>query len=345
MRIFAGHDGGSGCGYYRILTPLQELAKHGHQVEIVSAQPWRAKGDGTGEVRQPEFTAARMEGHDVIVGQRLDNFAGLGVWRRARKPGTRLVYEVDDDIFSIEQVNFGAWQHFGKAINREAVASYAQLADLVTVTTEPLAQTMRQFNPNVAVINNHVPGWVLDLPAPAGDRPAVGWHGGVSHGMDIQIVGAPLRRFLQRNPGWDAVLIGADYRPTVKHERCGFIPWTHITDDAEGFYRSLDFDIGLAPLRWSKFTAQKSHIKALEYAARGIPVIATDAEPYRDLVLHGVTGFLVKRDHEWLKYLEELAGDAGLRAEMGAKAKEAARGWVIEQGWRKWADAYEGLFT
>lgn len=345
MRILAGHDGGSGCGYYRVILPLGELGKHGHHAEAVSAQPWRAHGDGEGVTRAPEFTRDRiMAGHDVIVGQRLDNFAGLPVWRRARQPGTRLVYEVDDDIWSIEQVNFGAWQHFGKPLNQEAVASYAQMADLVTVTTEPLAETMRKFNRNVAVINNHIPGWVLGLPPPAGDRPAVGWHGGVSHGMDIQLVGRPLREFLNRHPDWDAVLIGADYRPTVKHERCGFIPWTHVTDDAEGFYRSLDFDIGLAPLRWSRFTAQKSHIKALEYAARGIPVIATDAEPYRDFVLHGVTGFLVKRDHEWLRYLEELAGDAELRASMGAKAKELARAWTIETGWRKWAAAYEGLF-
>lgn len=344
MKVFAGHDGGSGCAWYRILVPLQEMAKHGHDVEIVSAQKWRATGDGIGVVREPEFTAARMmAGHDIVIGQRLDNYAGLGVWRRARTPRTRLVYEVDDDIFSIEQVNFGAWRHFAQPLNREAVATYAQMADLVTVTTEALAETMRQFNPNVAVVNNHIPGWVLDLPAPQGERPAVGWHGGVSHGADIQIVGAPLRRFLERHPGWDAVLIGADYRPTVKHERCGYVPWTHVTDDAEGFYRSIDFDIGLAPLQWTTFTASKSHIKALEYAARGIPVIATDAEPYRDFVVHGVTGFLVKRDHEWLRYLEELASDAELRASMGAKAKEVARGWTIEQGWKCWADAYEGL--
>jgi glycosyltransferase involved in cell wall biosynthesis len=344
MRIVAGHDGGSGCGYYRIIQPLAELARHGWETDVVSAQRWRATGDGIGVEREPDFTAARMEGADVIVGQRLDNYAGLAVWRRARKPGTRLVYEVDDDIFTIEQVNFGAWKHFQSADAREAVSTYAQMADLVTVTTEPLAETMRRFNPNVAVINNHIPGWVLDLPAPEGDRPAVGWHGGVSHGMDIQLIARPVRQFLERNPGWDSVLIGADYRPTVKHPRCGYIPWTHVTDDAEGFYRSIDFDIGLAPLRPSAFTAQKSHIKALEYAARGIPVIASDTEPYRDFVLHGVTGFLVRRDHEWLRYMEELARDPELRASMGAKAKEAARAWTIDEGWTRWRDAYEGLF-
>jgi len=92
------------------------------------------------------------------------------------------------------------------------------------------------------------------------------------------------------------------------------------------------------------FVSHNSHIKALEYAARGITVIAFDAEPYSGFVVHGVTGFLVRRDHEWLRYLEELASDEGLRRSMGAKAKEVARAWTIEQGWTRWRDAYEALF-
>lgn len=327
-----------------MLTPLQEMAKHGHEVEAVSAQIWRDKNDPEGFTRPGEFTADRMAGHDIIVGQRLDNYAGMPVWRRARTPDTRLVYEVDDDIFTIEQVNFGAWSHFQNPSAREAVATYAQMADLVTVTTEPLAEVMRQFNPNVAVLNNHIPGWVLDLPSPAGERPAVGWHGGASHGMDIQLIGEPVRRFLKRFPAWDAVLIGSDYRETVGHPRCGYIPWVHVTDDAEGFYRSIDFDIGLAPVRKSEFTSSKSHIKALEYAARGIPVIASDAEPYRDFVLHGVTGFLVREQHEWFKYMRELASDEAMRREMGAKAKEVAREWTIDRGYKQWEAAYASLF-
>jgi glycosyltransferase involved in cell wall biosynthesis len=74
-------------------------------------------------------------------------------------------------------------------------------------------------------------------------------------------------------------------------------------------------------------------------------VIATQFDPYADFVLHGVTGFLVKRDHEWLKYMSELAADDSLRAEMAAKAREHARQFTIEQGWKLWADAYGGLFT
>jgi glycosyltransferase involved in cell wall biosynthesis len=328
VRILATHDHG-GCGYYRIVQPLGELGTHaGWDVDVHQA---------TGGV-----AASRMAGYDVITAQRFDNHAGLGMWRRQRAR-SRLVYEVDDDVFSVQQVNWQAYGTFSRPDVQDAVIGYSQAADLVTVSTEPLAEVMRQYNPNTVVLPNHIPAAMIDLPPPQGERPAVGWAGGSSHGLDIQVIARPLRKFLERHRGWDAVLIGSDYRPTIRHPRCGYVPWTHITDDPAAYFRTLDFDIGLAPVTWSAFNKSKSHIKCLEYAARGIPVIASDCDAYRDFVLHGVTGFLVKRDHEWLKYMEELAGDPQLRLDMGVKARELARGWTIEQGWKRWADVYEGL--
>lgn len=333
MKIFAGHDGGSGCAYYRIIQPLAEVAKHGHEVTVASSDLTVQQGGASRE---------QMAAHDVVVAQRWDNHAGLGTWRRL-KATCKLVYETDDDLFSIEAVNWQAYSKYSRPDVLDAARHSLEVADLVTVSTPHLGQVMGKYNPNVAVLPNSIPAMVLDLPAPYGERPAIGWHGGASHGLDIQVIARPLRTFLERNAGWDAVLIGQDYRPTISHERCGFIPWTHITDDPAGFYSSIDWDIGLAPVRHSQFNRSKSYIKALEYAARGIPVIATDIEPYRDFVLHGVTGFLVRYEHEWLKYMSELAADEGLRKSMGEKAREHARAFTIEENWRLWEQAYQSL--
>jgi glycosyltransferase involved in cell wall biosynthesis len=76
---------------------------------------------------------------------------------------------------------------------------------------------------------------------------------------------------------------------------------------------------------------------------RGIPVVASDVVPYREFIQDGVTGFLVRHEHEWLKRISELAADDGLRESMGMAARNAASAWVIEAGWRRWASAYESL--
>jgi hypothetical protein len=322
------HDD-SGCGYYRIKMPLRELAAHGHDVHLELGEKVQAR------------TAADWP---LIVGQRIDKRDALPSWRRLRAT-SKLVYEIDDDIFSVEQVNWQAYSIYSSPRVADAIGHAAEVANLVTVTNEHLAQVMRQFNENIAILPNYVPGWVLDLPREGGGRPVAGWQGGASHGRDIGELARPLRVFLDRFPGWDAVLLGTDYRPTIRapQDRCLFRPWIKIGDDAEAYYRALDFGIGLAPLVPTVFAKSKSYVKPLEYAARGIPCIASDVTPYSEFILHGVTGFLVRYDHEWLKYLSELASDAQLRADMGAKAREHARAFTIDRNWQKWEAAYGGL--
>lgn len=328
MRIFAMHDA-SGCGWYRITMPMRQLAAHGHDVNLVLGEKVRA---------------SEAADWPLIVGQRVDKHDALPAWRRFRAR-SRLVYEIDDDVFNIERVNWQAYGIYSRGETLDAVAHAAETANLVTVTTAPLAEVMRQYNDNVAVLPNHIPGWVCEHQRPRRERPRVGWQGGASHGADIGLIAHAVRQFLNRFPGWDAHLIGTDYRPTIRHENTVFTPWITVHEQPEAYYGAIDFDIGLAPLVDSTFSRSKSALKALEYAALGIPVVASDVEPYREFILHGVTGFLVRYDHEWGKYLSELASDVGLREEMGAKAREAARSWVIEDGWKLWEQAYASLGT
>jgi len=183
------------------------------------------------------------------------------------------------------------------------------------------------------------------MPRPDNPRPAVGYQGGASHGADVGIVVDPVRRFLKRFPGWDLRLGGTDYRPTFKAgDRAKFSHWVAVYDDPPGFYGTLDFDIGVIPLAMKPFDYSKSCIKALEYAARGIPSVATDCDVYREFIRHGENGFLVKADHEWLKFLSVLASDDDLRLKMGEQARADARGWTIESNYTRWEQAYQGLF-
>ena len=340
MKLFAGHDGGSGCSFYRMELPLRALRDlGGWDVTFADA------GD-TGH--PPQITLSDLAGYDVIVAQRWNKHTGLGVWRRARTPYSRLVFELDDDVFHVTPENWNAYQLYGRGDIRDAVAHAAETADLVTVSTEPLAQVMREYNDRVTVLPNCIPSWVPDMPREQmRPRPRVGWMGGASHGIDIGQVADPVRRFLRRFPGWDLQLNATDYRVTFKApaDRMFFRPWVQVNENPEKFYGSIDFDIGLCPLWPTVFSASKSAIKAIEYGARGIPVLATDCPAYSGVIEHGVNGFLIRRDHEWLKYMSELAGDETLRARMGEAARDMARRHLAEDGWTAWRDAYEGLFT
>lgn len=338
VKIFAATDGGSGCAFYRMELALRELEKHGHTVTM------RSVNDDKGH----SITQSDMAGHDVIVGQRLNVHRGMESWRRARGPFSRLVYDTDDDCFSVNPENWAAYQLYEKGETRDAIEHMAGISDLVTVTNEHLADVMREHTgaPNITVLPNYIPAFLLDLPRQERPRPVLGYQGGGSHGADVGVVADPVRRFLKRFPRWDLRLGGADYRPTFKvGDRAHYTPWVPIFDDPAGYYATLEFDIGLAPLALRPFDFSKSNIKVLEYAARGIPSIATDCSVYQSFIRHGENGFLVKEEHEWLKYLSVLAGDDALRAKMGDCAREDARNWTIEGNYQRWERAYEGLFA
>ena len=337
MKILALHDGGTGCCWYRIVVPLRELEKHGHEVTLMSAN----------DDDHATITLSDMAGYDVIIGQRLNLHKGMETWRRARGPFSRLVYDTDDDCFSVNTENWAAFQLYGKPEVQDAVMHMSEVSDLVTVTTEHLAGVMRENtgNPNIAVLPNCVPGLVLDLLRPENARPAVGWQGGGSHGADVGIIAEPVRRFLKRFPNWDLRLVGTDFRPTFgAGKRTRYSKWVSVYKDPSGYYASLDFDIGLAPLAMKPFDYSKSNVKVLEYAARGIPSIATDCPVYSSFIRHGENGFLVKAEHEWLRYMSILANDGELRRKMGEQAREDVRAWTIEENWQQWADAYSSMF-
>lgn len=316
----AGIEDGSACGYYRIRLPFDLMAANGLDV--------RYARDGRG-ILDEDFP--------IIVAQRMGypgfELQWLKLWR-----DHKLVWETDDDLWSIDPTNERAATVFTPELLK-SVEHCATTAHLVTVSTEPLAEVMRRFNPNVTVIPNHIDGTLLEVNRRRADRLTVGWAGGDSHRRDWLAIAPGVRRFLNRNPDVDFHMIGADYRRECRLRG----RWTGWSPRLIDYYMSIDFDIGLAPLVPSVFNRSKSHIKALEYAALGIPVIAADVGPYRDFVIDGVTGFLVSRPHEWEQRLRDLVNDHDMRESMGAKAREHARQFSINEGWKLWETAYRTL--
>lgn len=323
-RIFGWAADSSGCHYYRMALPLGELARRGHDVLVSCVMPdeW-------------------MNTADVIVGQRVSLPGATYRWQQlARDTETKLVYEIDDDILDVDPSNGPAWSFFGQPEIRANVIRNIKVADLVTVSTEPLAEVVRKLNPNVSVLPNCIPASLLDAPpAPGRKGVVIGWSGGASHALDLAELGSNLPRFVRRYPDVSLHLMGdanaaAALSKGIK-DRARFTPWVESVPD---FHAAIDFDITLAPLRPSPFNRSKSAIRCLEAAALGIPVIASDFGPYADFVEHGSTGFLCKFDYHWAGSLRELL-DPFLRREMGAKARALAAEHTIERNVHLWEKA------
>ena len=68
----------------------------------------------------------------------------------------------------------------------------------------------------------------------------------------------------------------------------------------------------------------KSEIKWLEAAMLGIPTVVSRTATYDTILVEGVNGLIASTSAEWLRKLEVLIEDAGLRHKIGAEARELA---------------------
>jgi glycosyltransferase involved in cell wall biosynthesis len=100
-----------------------------------------------------------------------------------------------------------------------------------------------------------------------------------------------------------------------------------------------EWDVWVAPYRDIPFNAAKYPTKFLESSILGIPLIASDIEPYRRVIRHGENGFLVKREHEWGRLLKQLADDPELRQRVGMTARGEASGSILQALNVQWQDA------
>lgn len=89
-------------------------------------------------------------------------------------------------------------------------------------------------------------------------------------------------------------------------------------------------DIFAVPTKWDTFM-----IAAQEAQAAGLPVVTTRTGGVAECVLDGTTGFLCdpESDEQYIRALEGLLADAGLRARMGAAAARHARTALSADVW------------
>jgi hypothetical protein len=105
---------------------------------------------------------------------------------------------------------------------------------------------------------------------------------------------------------------------------------------------SFTFDIGVVPLSNVPFNHAKSWIKGIEYAAAGVPFIASRLPEYQELKdKHGI-GLVAKNPIQWRKQIESLA-DPELRASISADAIERLRPLDVHIGALQFTKFLESL--
>ncbi len=292
------------CGYVRIIQPLTHPAVS-DAIRLAVTTP-RDLATAEADVVLIQRTAVR----DMALAER--------IVQTCRHRGSRLVYEIDDDLFNIP-VEHPEQQIYIQAM--QVARFLARSADAIVTSTESLRRQMLAFNANTVVVSNYLDDrlWLPPLRSTefSAGEVRVLYAGTISHREDLELLGRAVRKL---KPG---------YREKLRIEIIGVVQtageeWFQATPVphwiAGSYPRFVDWiqnenrwHWGVAPLLDTPFNRSKSALKFLEYSALGLPSICSDMAVYRDVMHSEETGILVADDIDcWVQSLERAATDAEL---------------------------------
>jgi glycosyltransferase involved in cell wall biosynthesis len=234
----------------------------------------------------------------------------IAIAKKAKEYGLKIVYDIDDRFDAIPQEN-PASSVYANPKKQAEIREMIELADLVTVSTAPLARFISEnfkINGGVRVLPNMVMANIAPRrhpPNPSFTR--ILWAGSPTHQRDLAIVAPALRNVLKRYAGKVRFTCFGEQLPEVLSD-CR--DWIDLQDpvDFEAYHdklASIAADFAIAPLEDNPFNSSKSCIKFLEYAAAGYPMLGSPVGEYPSVVEAGLPAELV-RDDEWEDAIERM---------------------------------------
>lgn len=305
--------GKTASGYYRAMIP-SDIAYEGGKI----VSHWTASIDLSKALR-----------YNILWVQLITSHILFEIIKKAKSQGVRIVYDIDDRLDSIPADN-QAGSVYGTPEKQAEILSMLRIADLVTVSTEPLAEHLRECGiENVRVVRNQMTANVAPRrhpPNPAFTR--ILWAGSPTHKHDLAIVAPAIRNILKRHAGKVRFTCMGERLPEALADCYDYVDLKEPVDfaDYHDTIASIAADFGIAPLQVNPFNDSKSAIKALEYASAGYPMLLSPVGEYPNIVADGFPAVLVA-DDQWEMAIERMISMS--REERDALGKRCTK-WVIE---------------
>ncbi|HUH13566.1 MAG TPA: glycosyltransferase [Longimicrobiales bacterium] len=346
-QVVPGTTGGS----VHVLEVARGLARRGHQVDVVVRRQGGADGpDDDSGVRWHRITwwpphrffrfraraavaAVAAETRPDVVMERYYNFGGEGI-ATAKARGVPGLLEVNSPVVdhpgSLKAALDAAMlvrplKRYREAMVRDATALVAPIPEIVPASAR--ARTERvTWGANVEAFSpqRRDPAVRKGLGVPEG-AVAVLFSGSFRPWHGVHVLEDAARRLRHRDDiffvlaGGGGTGAGDGYRG----RRLGAVPYESMPAVVAAC------DVGVAPYDTARLPQLRlgffwSPLKVFEYMASGLPTVTVRRHPLDEVVRDGEEGLVVaEADPAALAAaLERLAGDAALRARLGANARE-----------------------
>ncbi|HXV75820.1 MAG TPA: glycosyltransferase family 4 protein [Candidatus Polarisedimenticolaceae bacterium] len=296
---------------YRVLAYLPALRAAGFDPHV--HDPLRTRGTLAGAARIADLTrdvAAASRAEVVLVHRKMypPPFAG-----RLRRAASRLVLDIDDAVDLPPP---------GRELDRRTRERYrrnfdatAAAADLVVCGNAELERRVpheRTVRLPTPVDTARFRPDALGPPRPL----TLGWVGHSDNLRYLERLLPVLRELAGRHPAFSLIVV-ADRPPAIDGVPIEFRRWS-LEQEISCFD---GIAVGLMPLEDGEWARSKCAFKAIQYMALGIPPVVSPVGMNREVVEHGISGFLAADAGQWIEAIETLFSRPELAASIGAAGR------------------------
>lgn len=295
-----------GVGYYRQRLPARHLTDFsfnhvGEKFLTIS------KEDFEDEILD------LVEKHDLVFTKHLDNpeyiYRLLGACSHKNKP---IIVDCDDRFFTTDGKSPPMYAYPDGSELRHYVETLFRESTALTASTDVLVDALKEYN-EVHVLKNFCDKEDWKYKKVRHKRPVVGWAGMGAHAFDHPVLTGVYDSVIKKHPEVVFSFTGQtvpEHLKGVPRVNWEIMPPT-IGWEGDGgpsypkLLSNLGYDVGLAPIIESQFNEARSLVKWFEYTMAGIPMVASEWGPYKELV-DGDEAYLVKTTGGWINAINYL---------------------------------------
>ena len=256
-----------------------------------------------------------------------------------RANGQIIVNDLDDWFWGLHKDNAASNQVDPILSPESNINHYRKsllASNLIVASTQFLADRIEDWaDIRVEVIPNGVDVSKYSIREHRDRPPIIGWAGSTAHRSgDLEILIAPFNQFPKsrfHHTGHFSQHPSFAEKTKIKESQLTVFPMFAPHE----YPHSLAFDIGVIPLADIAFNEAKSNIKGLEYAAAGIPFIASPLPEYVSLSEEHGIGRLAKTTKDWVREIKALQ-DFDTRKEEALRQRKAVTAFDVKFQARAW---------
>lgn len=290
-----------------------------------------------------------VHGFDIVVLKLIMHKRVADFMDGAKEIGQKIVVDIDDHFHGLSKSN-KAYQVTdptnNSEQNREHYFRIIDNCDSIITSTPFLRDFHAGRNKSVYMVRNGIDiGRWSRRKDSRPKNPTVGWVGATPwRSNDLESIAPFFGSVLKKNR-MKFHHSGHTNNAPFAHEQLGLDPKICSVEGMRpilGYPKMFEkIDIGIVPLNDVPFNHAKSYIKGLEYAAAGVPFVAS-ATPEYSILAKGGVGRVAESSEDWERHISELA-DPKVRAADAARNLENLPNFSMQKTGSNWNDTFSSI--